>query len=551
MKLLLILFTLVVVAQAETASSIVLKDLRCEGALNPTAVRTATPSLSWRLEGTARGLFQKSLQILASSSPEKLAAGEGDLWDSGEVASNRSQSFPYQGKALEDKQTVYWKVRIKDHEGKLSAWSPPAQFTIDLKAPIDKSITLYLKNAPRISSFEASDSALNNLFAGAANTLPAINSLRDIQLTLRGAGYHQKLFPRATEWLSKLNQAMDEEGRYPATLPSDRSFGSTQSDAGILTTHALYTSSGDIALLKDSWDNLNKYIHARKKHDPAFAGRPFGKLPEDTLPKGDPFPEPAVHLASHGLSLRIMKELARAAASTPFEEPMLQSAINNLQTSFKDLHLKKNGELKYDSLPGQLITLRYGLLAQEKDKQAVIKQFKKLVATKEDSVLFSQGPLASAALLPVLTWTDQLDRAVAITKEQKAENLSPVALVNLSEWLIWMVAGIDNGGAGYQNLRFTPYIPKKETLSFAKAHLDTDYGRVSSHWHYNDKGLAYDVALPPNTQGMVKIPATDKQAITEDGKELKEGNGILKIVRHPKYAEIYVLSGPYQFQVAN
>ena len=52
---------------------------------------SAQPRLSWRLtakDAAARGLRQTAYRILVSSSPEQLAKDEGDLWDSGDVASD-------------------------------------------------------------------------------------------------------------------------------------------------------------------------------------------------------------------------------------------------------------------------------------------------------------------------------------------------------------------------------------------------------------------------------------------------------------------------------
>jgi len=550
MKFLLLILLLAASASAESVSPATLSDLRCEGLSNPEKVRTATPRLSWQLSGPGRGVHQTAVRILAASTVEKLAASEGDLWDSGELATSRSQLIPFGGEALKDGQRVHWKVQIKDKNKAMSAWSTPAQFQVALTAKAPESLPLYLAEAPRISVFECSDPALTKLYAEAAAALPKITTLRDIQLSLRGAGYHQNLFPRAKDWLALLNNSVDEKNRYPATLPPNGTFGSTQSDAGILAAHALWTISGDRTLLSEHWKTMSAYIQARKKHDPAFAGRVFGELPKDSLPPNDPTPVGAVHLASHGLSLRIMSELSRTAATTPFETPLLQGAFQSLHESYRKKHLTPEKTLKYNSIAGQLITLRYGLLSTPEEKKAVSQQFTKLFNAKKDVPPFSHGPLASAALLPVLTWTDNHDRAVAIAKAQTADQLTPTALVNISEWLIWMIAGLDSGGLGFQNTRFAPYIPKKETLSFAKAHLDTPFGRHSSHWHYEDDGLAYDISLPGNTTGIVKIPATEKQLITESGKPIEVGHGILRIVRQPDYAEIAVLSGSYQFKIA-
>jgi homoserine kinase len=70
--------------------------------------------------------MQTAYQVLAASAAERLAAGEGDLWDTGKVESDRSIQVEYAGKPLGSGARAWWKVRIWDRDGKASAWSAPA-----------------------------------------------------------------------------------------------------------------------------------------------------------------------------------------------------------------------------------------------------------------------------------------------------------------------------------------------------------------------------------------------------------------------------------------
>jgi len=74
--------------------------LRCEGLENPQGIDAAKPQLSWRIQSDERGAKQSAYQILVASSAEKLNCGEGDLWDSGRVATDQSVRMPYAGKSL-------------------------------------------------------------------------------------------------------------------------------------------------------------------------------------------------------------------------------------------------------------------------------------------------------------------------------------------------------------------------------------------------------------------------------------------------------------------
>ncbi len=129
--------------EAESAnriSSLAVEHLRCEYRENPLGIEAAQPRLNWWLRSDVRGQRQAAYQILVASAPEVLARGEGDLWDSGRVASDQSVLLPYRGKPLAALQQVWWKVRAwpaKPADGQASAWSEPATWMMGLSQPQD------------------------------------------------------------------------------------------------------------------------------------------------------------------------------------------------------------------------------------------------------------------------------------------------------------------------------------------------------------------------------------------------------------------------------
>ncbi len=62
------------------------RNLRSEYLTNPLAVQTTVPRLSWEVNDSRRGAVQGAYRVLVASSPERLAEGQADLWDSGLVA---------------------------------------------------------------------------------------------------------------------------------------------------------------------------------------------------------------------------------------------------------------------------------------------------------------------------------------------------------------------------------------------------------------------------------------------------------------------------------
>lgn len=105
--------------------------LRTEHMANPMGLDTTAPRMGWRLETQERNVMQTAYHILVASSPELLAQGKGDLWDSGKVMSDASQWICYAGKPLKSNQRCYWKVKSYTNRGE-SEWSAPAMWSVGL-----------------------------------------------------------------------------------------------------------------------------------------------------------------------------------------------------------------------------------------------------------------------------------------------------------------------------------------------------------------------------------------------------------------------------------
>jgi alpha-L-rhamnosidase len=122
---------------AAAAQAAQVEQLRCDYFHDPIGIDDLQPQLSWVITSEQRGDKQIGYQILVASSPDLLAKDQGDLWDSGPVASEQSTYVPYGGKPLGSRMRCYWKVRVADKDGKLTAWSPDASWTMGLLKPED------------------------------------------------------------------------------------------------------------------------------------------------------------------------------------------------------------------------------------------------------------------------------------------------------------------------------------------------------------------------------------------------------------------------------
>jgi len=116
--------------------------IRCEYRENPLGIDAVKPRLSWVIEDRSqktevRGQQQTAYQVLVASSEDLLKKDQGDLWDSGKVASDQSIQVEYAGKPLESRMYCHWKLRVWDQDGKASDWSKPAWWSMGLLSPSD------------------------------------------------------------------------------------------------------------------------------------------------------------------------------------------------------------------------------------------------------------------------------------------------------------------------------------------------------------------------------------------------------------------------------
>ncbi|MEH6307956.1 family 78 glycoside hydrolase catalytic domain [Olivibacter sp. CPCC 100613] len=105
-----------------------LRHLTVEQREKPLGLDTQIPRFGWQIDTREKGVEQKAWQIQVFSSIEKVKENSPDVWDSKQVRSYQQSFIPYAGIPLESARSYFWRVRIWDGKGMVSAWSVPAKF---------------------------------------------------------------------------------------------------------------------------------------------------------------------------------------------------------------------------------------------------------------------------------------------------------------------------------------------------------------------------------------------------------------------------------------
>ena len=113
-------------------SSITVNQLSCNHFNDhPTGV-LSNPVFGWELIAAINSQSQTAYQILVSSNQEKNLKGIGDVWDSKKILSDKSLNINFKGESLKSSKTYYWKVRVWNQDGLVSAYSKPSFFITGL-----------------------------------------------------------------------------------------------------------------------------------------------------------------------------------------------------------------------------------------------------------------------------------------------------------------------------------------------------------------------------------------------------------------------------------
>jgi alpha-L-rhamnosidase len=106
--------------------------LKCEYQINPMGIDRSQPIFQWKMVDSRRGAGQSAYQLIVAKTFQEANHIETSMWDSGKIDSGQSVQVKYQGKPLESGKTYYWRVKIWDQDGKVTAWSEVASFEMGL-----------------------------------------------------------------------------------------------------------------------------------------------------------------------------------------------------------------------------------------------------------------------------------------------------------------------------------------------------------------------------------------------------------------------------------
>jgi alpha-L-rhamnosidase len=120
---------------------------------------------------------------------------------------------------------------------------------------------------------------------------------------------------------------------------------------------------------------------------------------------------------------------------------------------------------------------------------------------------------------------------------------------SVSAWFYRHLAGIqpDPEAPGFRRFLLKPQ--PVEGLDWVLGEWRSPYGLIRSSWRRTEKGLAWEVVVPPNSAAEVWLPAARGKRVTESGRKLEQAEGVRRLKEHGDALVLEVSSGSYEFTI--
>ena len=109
--------------------------LKTDNQTTPLGFDDPIPEFSWILQSSERGTLQTAFEIQVGDDQKKTDLG--NCWKSGKIESRKTFGIKYSGRPLDSFTRYFWKVRVWNQKGEVSAWSKPSWFETSMMKSTD------------------------------------------------------------------------------------------------------------------------------------------------------------------------------------------------------------------------------------------------------------------------------------------------------------------------------------------------------------------------------------------------------------------------------
>lgn len=392
------------------------------------------------------------------------------------------------------------------------------------------------------------------------------------------AAYNADVLGFFRKWLQDMRDSQSEAGAFPDVAPrvgycaSEAATG--WSDAGIIVPYNMYKMYGDLDIVSEHFDAMERYIaHLVDINGMSGANPRYGDWLAYEFCKNE-----FISSAYFVHCLDMMTELSLALEKNDRAEHYAQlrkSAYKYFTDNFME-----NGELKGDTQTDYIISLAFDLLEDGYAEKAAARLDEKI---RENGNRLSSGFLGTYNLCPALSkmgydnlaytllmqrsepsWLYSIDQGATTVWERwnsytldkgfgdvGMNSFNHYAYGAVEEWMYRFMAGIEAGSAGFKSILLQPRIDTRneaeipagqEKMRWVRASYESAAGLIESSWSTED-GFVYECTVPQGAGATLMLPLFAEK-FTVNGVE----HSAEEFERRGKCAVIGLGAGKYIFE---
>ncbi len=372
----------------------------------------------------------------------------------------------------------------------------------------------------------------------------------DAQVFIRTACFNRNVASFFEKWSQDVEDSQMKDGRFTDISPTlpvhDAAGAAAWADAGVICPWTLYLCYGDRRILERRYASMTRWVEWRRRHSPGFINGEacYGDWLAIDTPEGDwgrsPTPRDLIATAYFAHTANLVARIAGILGHRG-DALRYRRLASQVRAAFNREFVTPAGRLLGDTQTSYLLALAFDLLPESLRARAVENLVKDIERRGNH---LSTGFVGTPLLAPVLTRFGRADVAYRLLMQKSYPSwLYPISLgattmwerwnshtrengfgsagmnsLNhyaygaIGEWLYNTVGGIelDPNEPGYKHIIFRPQ--PGGGLRWARASLQTRYGRAACAWHLSGSRVLLQIEVPANTRATLILPGLPPRA---------------------------------------
>ncbi|MFC4321439.1 glycoside hydrolase family 78 protein [Litchfieldia salsa] len=411
----------------------------------------------------------------------------------------------------------------------------------------------------------------------------------DAQVFARTATYNADVSQFFARYTKTLRDSQNEaNGSYTNTAPNyggTSALGLAWAAAGVIVPWETYQQYGDTQLIEDHMDSMVAWIEYLK--EAKLSGSQYLTSRTGFLADHLSYVPTNTEMLSNAVYVYVVEKVAKMAGIVGKEEisKEYEELHKNLKAEWNSTYVNaethktqtRTGEIQ-DTQASYSLALSYGVFNEENEAFAAARLAE---LTKELGYKVTTGFVGTAPLNPALSAHGYNEVAYDLLESTEYPSwLYPVVNGATSIWERWNSYTIEDGFGGNNSMNsfnhyalgavgewmynyslgiqrdennpgFKHFILKPTyggTITYAKGHYDSMYGKIESSWELKNGTFTYKATVPANTTATLYIPTNNVNTIKEGNQPVKKVKGV-KFIEFKDGEAVYELeSGSYEFR---